>query len=442
MLEFFGNQNSHLTAYGTVLTYNLVYTTQLFGSALIGPDVILEGKDLKIKHTNYRQPAADQIFNGAVEMIESNFQTLSGSTVTREQFMTVLRDLKQIYIRASYFDKGMITYLSDVSLTLAEDDPDNYNLYKELPAEKCECPPGYSGLSCEDCAKGYYRDPDGPFGGYCIPCECNGHAETCDCNTGICQDCQHQTTGDHCDQCIEGYHGNATFGTPYDCMICACPLPIDSNNFAFGCDVSPDGYSISCDCKPGYTGHKCQSCANGYFGQPEEEGEFCKLCECSGNIDPSIPGSCDSVSGECIRCLNNTFGAACNLCAPGYYGDAIRLKDCQNCICDNLGTEHCDSYVGTCVCLPNVEGEKCDRCADDHYGFDTGYGCAPCDCGIASNSTQCDYHGGECACKPGVGGRQCDRCLPGFWNYGPDGCVECSCNTELSHGVGCNPVTG
>lgn len=43
------------------------------------------------------------------------------------------------------------------------------------------------------------------------------------------QDCEHSTTGDHCEQCIAGYHGDATGGSPYDCLICACPLPIDSN---------------------------------------------------------------------------------------------------------------------------------------------------------------------------------------------------------------------
>lgn len=426
MLELFANQNSHLTAYGGFLRYNLLYTTQLFGSALIGPDVILEGKDLRIKHTNYRQPAASQVFHGAVEIIESNFQTLSGVPVSREQFMTVLRDLKKIYIRASYFDRGMITYVSDVTLTLADDDPDHYNLYKELSVEKCECPPGYTGLSCEDCAKGFYRDPNGPFGGYCIPCDCNGHSQNCDCLTGICVGCQDHTFGDHCELCVEGYYGNATFGSPDDCQICGCPLHEDSNNFAYGCEVSPDSYSISCHCKPGYTGHKCQSCANGFYGKPEVLGETCKSCDCSGNIDTSIPGSCDSRTGECVHCLNNTFGEACNLCAPGFYGDAIRLKDCQSCICDSIGTHHCDNYIGTCNCLPNIEGEKCDRCLDDHYGFESGYGCSPCECRAASNSTQCDDHTGECACKPGVGGRQCDRCLQGYYNYGP-GEIKRSC---------------
>lgn len=35
--------------------------------------------------------------------------------------------------------------------------------------------------------------------------------------------------GDHCEQCIQGYHGDATVGTPRDCLICACPIPYASN---------------------------------------------------------------------------------------------------------------------------------------------------------------------------------------------------------------------
>lgn len=74
----------------------------------------------------------------------------------------------------------------------------------------------------------------------------------------------------------------------------------------------------------------CQFCAPGFYGQPEIEGEICKPCECNGNIDPKLSGSCDSVSGECLLCLNNTGGPACNLCKQGFYGDAIDVKNCTS----------------------------------------------------------------------------------------------------------------
>lgn len=96
------------------------------------------------------------------------------------------------------------------------------------------------------------------------------------------------------------------------------------------------------------------------------------------------------------------------------------------CTCNDTGTYRCDNYNGKCECLPNVIGDRCDRCDYDHYGFDSGYGCQKCDCAEASNDTQCDDHTGQCPCKPGVTGKYCDRCLPGYWNYGKDGCErEC-----------------
>ena len=82
------------------------------------------------------------------------------------------------------------------------------------------------------------------------------------------------------------------------------------------------------------------------YGQPEVIGDYCKPCNCSGNIDVNDPQACDSVSGECLRCLNNAYGPACGLCAPGFFGDAVAVKDCQRCHCDECGTSQCSSYTG------------------------------------------------------------------------------------------------
>lgn len=158
--------------------------------------------------------------------------------------------------------------------------------------------------------------------------------------------------------------------------------------------------------------------SNNYF-----PGDFCKPCRCSGNIDSRDPQSCESTTGKCLRCLNNTFGEACALCAPGYFGDAVERKDCQSCLCDKLGTARCDHATGLCVCKPNVIGEKCDRCVEEHYGFQSGQGCVMCDCAEASDSRECDDATGQCRCKPGVTGRSCNKCVAGYWNYTGEGCV-------------------
>lgn len=86
------------------------------------------------------------------------------------------------------------------------------------------------------CADGFYRVKTGTYLGACIACDCNGHSASCDKNTGICYNCQHHTTGDHCEICEEGYYGNATRGGPYACLPCTCPNLY--NNFASSCQVS------------------------------------------------------------------------------------------------------------------------------------------------------------------------------------------------------------
>ncbi|XP_015602424.1 laminin subunit alpha [Cephus cinctus] len=430
-----------LTSYGGYVNYTVHYSTGQFGNAVAGPDLILYGADIFLLHYGDEQPPSFTNFRAAVEIVESKFVTLNRSPATREQIMVVLENLHGIYIRATYWQPSLIGTLSYVTLDITTED----YIPNSVPAhsvEQCQCPPNYQGLSCEECAPGYYRVESGPYGGYCVPCQCNNHADTCDVNTGICYNCKNGTTGDHCELCEPGYYGNATVGTPSDCLICACPLPYASNNFANGCEVNEEGSKISCDCLPGYYGARCEVCAAGYYGKPDERGNYCRPCECSGNIDTNEIGACDSITGECLHCLNNTYGEACNLCAPGYFGDAVDRKDCQSCICDTCGMEECDSYNGGCLCKENVIGDKCDRCEINHYGFESCDGCKPCECSLASESSQCDDETGQCKCKPGVTGRKCDQCIPGYWNYGPHGCISCGCNTGYSIGASCNTTTG
>lgn len=70
-------------------------------------------------------------------------------------------------------------------------------------------------------------------------------------------------------------------------------------------------------------------CAPGYFGNPLVIGSSCQPCDCSGNTDPNMLfSSCDPLTGACSGCMHHTAGARCELCAPGYHGDAVLAKNC------------------------------------------------------------------------------------------------------------------
>ncbi|KAL0276657.1 UNVERIFIED_CONTAM: hypothetical protein PYX00_004182 [Menopon gallinae] len=93
----------------------------------------------------------------------------------------------------------------------------------------------------------------------CPPCQCNGHS-TCSQNSSVCnQPCGNLTTGDHCDRCISGYHGNPINGG--HCIPCEC-----SNH---GTLCNPETGRCFCTTK-GIIGDKCDKCdvTNHYQGDP------------------------------------------------------------------------------------------------------------------------------------------------------------------------------
>uniref|UniRef100_A0A8D3ECZ6 Laminin, alpha 1 n=1 Tax=Scophthalmus maximus TaxID=52904 RepID=A0A8D3ECZ6_SCOMX len=308
-----------------------------------------------------------------------------------------------------------------------------------VAVETCECPWGYSGTSCETCLPGFYRVGGVLFGGNCLQCECNDHATECDVN-GVCLGCTHNTTGSHCDQCLPGFYGDATEGTPSDCRMCPCPLTEPSNSFSPTCVLEVSG-QVSCDqCQGGYTGANCERCASGYYGNPQVVGGACVRCECNGNVDVSEVGHCDDITGDCLRCLGNTAGSHCEVCQPGYYGDALHTKDCRECGCDVSGapSSACDVTTGQCSCRENVTGRTCDRCQSGFFGLQSGRGCSACNCQSGSSSESCDEDG-RCQCVVGVGGDKCDHCSRGYYGFHGIGCTACTC---YHTGGNCDPENG
>ncbi|KAG9338329.1 hypothetical protein JZ751_025885, partial [Albula glossodonta] len=123
-----------------------------------------------------------------------------------------------------------------------------------------------SGLrTCAHCLEqpdcGWCSDPSNTGRGQCLegsyPCQCNGHS-TC-VNGSICDQCRNLTTGQQCQTCMPGYHGDPTNGGK--CQACKC------NGHANVCQV----LTGKCYCTTkGIKGDQCQLCdsENRYLGNP------------------------------------------------------------------------------------------------------------------------------------------------------------------------------
>lgn len=354
-------------------------------------------------------------------------------------FMSILSNLTAIKIRGTYTHQGR-GFLDDVKLETAHrgaaGEPADW-------VEHCQCPHGYVGQFCESCAPGFHHDPPngGPFA-LCVPCNCNGHADICEAETGQCI-CQHNTAGSNCELCSRGYYGYPLKGTPDDCKSCPCP----DNGPCILLGNNPD--PICSECPIGRTGPRCETCSDGYYGNPER-GLACRPCDCNNNIDLNAVRNCNHETGECLKCVNNTAGFHCEECLSGYYGDALsdRKEDgCKLCQCYPPGTLEledgrvvpCDQLTGHCACKPHVVGRNCDKCEEGYYHIMSGEGCTPCNCDLeGSYNRTCDPITGQCQCRPGVTGQHCDACEPYQYGFSREGCKSCDCDSIGSQDLQCD----
>nr|CAD7454512.1 unnamed protein product [Timema tahoe] len=428
-------------------------------------DVVLEGAGLSITQAIFGQ--GNPLPSGVTQKYKFRLHEHPDygwqPRLSSRDFISVLTNLTAIKIRATYTPEG-VGFLDDVKLETARRGAAGRQANW---IEMCSCLKGYVGQFCESCAPGYRHEPanGGPFAP-CVPCNCNGHADICDTETGKCI-CEDNTAGDNCERCNRGYYGNALQGTEYDCKVCPCP-----NHGA--CTQLIDETVVCLECPKGYGGPRCDLCSDSYFGDPT--GRFgpvhvCQPCDCNENVDPNAVGNCNRTTGECLKCIYNTAGFSCDQCTRasvnwemgppnpplkllagyglGFYGDALAsLKgDCKQCQCYRSGTLEsgfgppvCDQVSGQCQCKPNVKGKNCEQCEDGYYNIVSGEGCEHCNCDpTGSLNHTCNIHTGQCLCRPGITGRRCDACEAYHYGFSSQGCQTCECDSIGSVSLQCDP---
>ncbi|XP_059150751.1 laminin subunit beta-1-like [Physella acuta] len=306
---------------------------------------------------------------------------------------------------------------------------------------QCTCNQNIGGRACDQCKVGFWGFPQ------CRACQCNGNAETCDPLTGVCINCRDFTAGDNCQSCDQGYYGDPRIGVRVPCKPCMCPNgPTSSIQHANSCSYDPRYQEVYCNCNPGYSGRNCETCIENYYGNPTVIGGVCQPCVCNNNINVDDPGSCNGLTGECLKCLYNTEGFACEHCRNGYFGDATK-QNCARCVCHSLGTNsslgECDRDSGQCPCFPNVIGQKCDQCSPAHWNINSKQGCTACDCDPSgSTSLECNQFTGQCNCLDGRGGPKCADCEDFFYGDPTEACFPCDCNKQGSTSLQCDRRTG
>ena len=188
-------------------------------------------------HTSIRQPALKEAFANQMDLLEAQFSHYdTGSSVTRDQFMIVLSNLVEVKLRATYYNTVHASELANFEFDSAQAYDEHKANRQALSVERCYCPPNYRGYSCESCEYGFYKvKGNGPGMFNCVPCSCNGHADTCDQETGDCLNCRDNTLGKKCEQCKTGYHLIDYGNGQTECRLCPCPGPTDMNVFADSC---------------------------------------------------------------------------------------------------------------------------------------------------------------------------------------------------------------
>ncbi|XP_042159702.1 basement membrane-specific heparan sulfate proteoglycan core protein isoform X9 [Oncorhynchus tshawytscha] len=333
--QFLGNK---IDSYGGSLKYKVRYTLARGETEPEEkPDVVLTGNGQRLVYRRGNPTPSREVNQKEIKFTEDNWQHSSGRQVSREDLMMTLASLESISIRTVYDNHMVSVALSDIVMDTTTVE---YNIHDNAKdVEECRCPPGYSGLSCEQCSTGFERVSGGNFLGSCAGCNCNGHASACDPISGQCLSCQHNTEGPQCDKCRPGYFGDPRRGRPDDCKPCPCPYTETSRRFSDTCFLDHDSQATCDACAPGYTGRRCEKCASGYQGNPLQPNGKCFT---TPNSKCDIRGTVNSNSRPCA-CKSNVAGSQCDECKSGsFHLTEDNPEGCLQCFCMGV-TKQCVS---------------------------------------------------------------------------------------------------
>jgi laminin, beta 1 len=175
-------------------------------------------------------------------------------------------------------------------------------IFNDMIHARCDCTHNTKGLNCEFCDDLHNDSPWRPALGKnsnaCQKCNCNDHATSCHFDVefynisgqtsgGVCDDCQHNTRGQHCEQCMLKYYRdpNEDIESPRACKPCDCDSPGSHYEGSCSVEVNDESVERTCHCKPNIIGKYCNKCKDGYWNFPD--------CQPNNNFcDPSTGGAC------------------------------------------------------------------------------------------------------------------------------------------------------
>ncbi|KAM9751596.1 basement membrane-specific heparan sulfate proteoglycan core protein isoform 3-T3 [Menidia menidia] len=328
-----------VTAYGGELRYTLLFEPAQRSPAVDGqPDVVLQGNDIFLEHYSEAKPLPRVPHTVTVTFRESSWRRADGQPCTREHLLMALADVTVLMIRAVYAENTAESSLSDIKMDVAV--PHSTGNEGALEVEECACPPGYRGLSCQECEEGYTRTSSGLYLGTCERCDCNGHGSSCDPVTGRCLQCLHNTAGPRCERCQPGFYGDPVAGGVQACRPCPCPGVASNNQFSSTCFLDSDGEPTCDNCPPGFSGRRCESCASGYVGDPLN-GLACGVL--NGDCSDCDARGRKACHGGVCHCKMHVEGPSCSRCKAGtFYLDERNNDGCLSCFCMGV-TQQCSS---------------------------------------------------------------------------------------------------